>query len=391
MKGIYRNRFFFGMFLFGTVFLLVVLNGCVAGKEASAPTLKIKDKKEVLVAQDIGRGGDISPPRWCGNNALLYEGDYIGIEMIDFIKKKRVQISDTRNDTALNCTPDGKWVLYESHSIMKAGKEGDMAFDEHIKKSGDIGVAASYIYRHEVSTGRSERVAAAGIDEGGSYEAISPDGTKILLGNRHLLNADIYAPEWKPVWFSNEWWERYDTRWFADSSGIAHIRNNPNSICVEFFGEGSWARCFELDMKYKDNIYGLLLDKGNRIYFSIGVGVLDSSGKHFIYRCEIKERDLKCEETPEIKGWFSPAPFLPDGDLIFQDKDCIRSAMSWEAEGKCIADRWYADVEYANISTVGVSPDGRWLAFERYRNSLKTSGGWSVWTIDLFVIDLKND
>ncbi len=391
MKGSYKDNIFILMFLSGIVFSLTALNGCVAAKQASVTTpIKIKGKKEILVARNIGRGGNIYHPNWCGNNALLYEGDNIGIEIIDFITKKRFQISETSNNTALNCSPDGRWVLYESYSIIKTEKQGDLSYSEYVKKSSEVGSTARYIYRQEVSTGRKERVAVAGIDEGGSYEAISPDGTKILLGNKHLLNTDIYLPEWEPAWFSNDSWERYDTRWFADSLGVVNFRHNPNRICVEFFGKDGWGKCFELDLKYKDNIYGLLLDKDGRIYFQIGSGYLDASGIYSVYRCEIKERQLECKKVAEERKGGSPSAILPNGDLILSD-DCIRRAVSWHAEGECVADRRYGDIEYASIFPVGVSPNGRWLAFHRYHNELKMSRGWLLRPADLFVIDLKND
>ncbi|NIQ05811.1 MAG: hypothetical protein GWO20_08835, partial [Candidatus Korarchaeota archaeon] len=109
MKGSYKDNIFILMFLSAIVFSLIALNGCATGKRSSATTpIKIKGKKEILVARNIGRGGNIYHPNWCGNNALLYEGDNIGIEIIDFITKKRFQISETSNNTALNCSPDGR-------------------------------------------------------------------------------------------------------------------------------------------------------------------------------------------------------------------------------------------------------------------------------------------
>lgn len=385
LKDSCKSRLFTGMFLFNVGFLLIALNGCAVLKQVQEIPIEIQDEQEILVAEDIGRGGDIFSSRWCGNNALLYEGDNIGIEMIDFITKERVEISETGNDTALNCSPDGKLVLYESYSIIRTEKEGDMEFDEYIKHSREAGTNARYIYRYAVSTGRKERVAVAGLDEGGSYEAISPDGKKILLGNKHLLNTDIYVTEWEPVWFSNDGWERYDTRWFADSSGVVIFRHNPNRICVEFFGKDGWGKCFEPDLKYKENIYGFQLGRDGNIYFHESPL---SGGKRYIYHCKVSSKELLCDEAAEYAAYDVTFDFLPDGGIVFQKtRECIMRGAQWRVEEDCLVDKRYNDRDYAIVEMVGVSPNGRWLAFQRYRKKQRLNRGWPVYQVDLFVIE----
>src|SRR3990172_11151683 len=77
---------------------------------------KTKLGKEILVMRDVGGGGTIYRPNWCGNNALLFRKGNIGIELIDFISKKRIKISSDRGDWPLNCTPDGNWAFYYHNS-----------------------------------------------------------------------------------------------------------------------------------------------------------------------------------------------------------------------------------------------------------------------------------
>lgn len=385
LKDSCKNRLRTGMFLFNACFLIIALNGCAGLKQAQEIPVEIQGEQEILVAKDIGRGGDIFFPRWCGGNALLYEGDNSGIQMIDFITKERVEISETMNDATLNCSPDGKSVLYESHDIIRTEKEGDMAFDKYIKRTGEIGTAARYIYRYAVDTGREERVAVAGTDEGGSYEAISPDGKKILLGNRHLLNADIYVPEWEPVWFSADGWERYGTRWFADSSGVVIFRHNPDRICVESFGKDGWSRCFEPELRYKNNIYGFHLDRIGNIYFSESPL---SGGKRHAYRCKVSGKELLCDEAPGHAAYDARFDFLPDGHMVFQkNRECIMHSAQQRVEDDCLVGTRYKDTYYAIVEMVGVSPDGRWLAFQRYRNERRPNREGPAYQVDLFVIE----
>ena len=381
--------------LFGMVLLFTAFGGCLRGPSSGERAIKIKGAQEILVAEDVGRGGEVWPPRWCGNNALLYSGEQIGIEKINFITKERVRVSDRHQDSVLGCSPDGKWALYESHHILKTEKMGDLTYDEYLDNREKVGLNSTYIYRHDVSTGNKERVGVAGFDEGGPYDAISPDGTKVLLGNKHILNTEAYVPEWEPVWFSIDWWERYETRWFSDSSGVVHYNHNPNSICVEFFGEDGWGKCFELDLESKDNIGGFMLDNKDRIYFSLidKEYMVPNPGPNptlTVYGCEINGRGLECEVMDRERKTGDPLAFLPDGDLILRG-DCILRAGSWQSEGECVVDRFYGDVEYSRVSFVGISPDGRWLAFHRKLRGQMLPSGRAAYQTDLFVIDIKND
>jgi hypothetical protein len=400
MRGLFMNRNNFLLFL---LIIFFSLNGCADLKQEPEETaIRIKGKEEMLVARDVGRGAGIFLPRWCGNNALLYIGDNIGVELINFTTKKRVQISENRDDTSFNCTPDGKWVLYVDNDIVRT-IEGDMTLDEYAKQDQPRGYAW-YLYRYEVATGKRERIAAIGDGEGGWYEALSPDGSKILLGKRWFLAKDMTPPEWEALWFTNDWerfefttdWSRYETRWFPDSSGVLQTGRYSNSICVEFFGEDGWVGCFELDLKYEGNIFGLKVDNENRIYFQVSEDyvVTQPFSKHFVYRCEIKKKDLFCEEVLERKGSFSSYAFLSDGDLVYDNSykdECIRRFTPWRAEGGCVVDRRYGDVEYRDIMLIGVSHDGRWLVFERSNWEWSPSINDFYHKTDLFVIELKKD
>lgn len=375
--------------------VLLPLWGCAGlpgGPKAAGPAdtaVAAKGGEEILVAEDFIRGWHFFFMGWCGNSALLFAGHDMGVVLIDLVTKKRIRISEDSDDRPLNCTPDGRWVLYHENEEVRTEKGGDIAYDEFLKKQLDVGAWTYYMYRYDVETGKREKVGGVGVDEGGWYEALSPDGKKILLGNRHTLNTELYVPGWEPVWFANYWWGRQGTRWFSDSSGV--VLSRYRQICVEFFGEDGWVKCFPQELKYDENISELALDKEDRIYFQSYVGGAGAlGGLSAVHRCELKGRELLCEQVSGHGGYDGPLAFLPDGDLVYQYADgCIMRGEPWHPGGECIVGDRPEEDDYVGIEMLGVSPDGRWLAFERLRKELRISQGWPVRLRDLFVIDLE--
>ena len=386
VKGACKNRAV-GVFILGVAFLFFALNGYAGEKQAKDRVIKTGFGKERLVIRDIGRGADISLPRWCGNNALLFRGDNIGIEMIDFAKNKRVQISAGRGDMPLNCSSDGKWALYLDTKTFRTDS-GDVSLEDEHVKGHELPGYTLYIYGHETATGKKERVAAVSTE--GSYDALSHDGSRILLGPGHDYAMGSQVPEWQGVWFTNDW-EPYGAKWFQDSSGVVFSRHNPNRICVEFFGKDGWARCFELGPEYKTNVVLQTVDGENRIYFTAGeVNDPAIDGRYFLYRCDIKGRELVCKKILE-RDRLHRLSFLPDGDMVFEGDDCILRLSPGQTHAECVVDKRYSYGRYQNIALYGVSPDGRWLVFDRSKVIETQNGEFSHWQSDLFVIELTNN
>jgi hypothetical protein len=347
--------------------------------------------KETLVAEDVGNGRDIYKGRWCGQSAILYHVENTGLMVIDFVTGNRAHIGGV-NDTMFNCSPDGRWVLYESSGVVKTENEGDMTFDEYVKRIPAAGVAFSYTYRHEMATGRKERVAVTDMEDGEDYHALSPDGKKVILGGRNPFNSEIYVPEWQPVWFSGDQLESYEKRWFDDSSGVASYSHEPTAVCVEFFGDAGWANCFEQDSG-KAEISGLWLDNKGRIYFSMGVDRALPSKAYSIYGCDIAHKTLQCGKIVErdFDGYAHPIGVLANGDFLLRGDDCILRTQSLTAEGRCVANRFYEGNEYDGMYPLGISPDRKKLAIHRYRVGAETDGARAARAvhIDLFIMDLE--
>jgi hypothetical protein len=291
MKGTYR-RVVTGMFLSGTVFLLVAINGCAGIPVSTTMPIKIEGEEEIFVARDVGRGGGIYSLRWCGSSGLIYRlEDTAEVDLTDFQTKERTPLSLNRYDTLLNCSPDGKRVLYlDSESVRSDEEIEEPKIELAPGVFGWLGHTVD-MYMYETATGKRTLVARMRSDT--PYDALSPVGSKILLGERHGLAAKMAVPEWKGVWFTKRW-KPYKAAWFPDSSGVlTYGEGYSNIICVEFFGKGGWAKCFEQEY----NTEALKTDREKRVYFLAEEPLPGEypqeqpvSFKHLLNRCSLRAR-----------------------------------------------------------------------------------------------------
>ena len=124
VKGSFKNRFFTGMFLPGMVLSLIALNGCAGLKQAQEDAgITIEGKKEMLVAEDIGRGHRVSSVFWCGSYAIAVYNEKIGLELIKIPTGERVKVSLKEHDYPFNCSPIGEWVVYMDGASTRRDKQ----------------------------------------------------------------------------------------------------------------------------------------------------------------------------------------------------------------------------------------------------------------------------
>ena len=350
---------------------------------------------ETLVARDLGVGDNVYYTRWCGNTGLVYRRVNAGIEFVDIRSRERIKINlGDSNDTFLNCTSDGEKLLYYDYQSLR--------LDEDIEDPDEFGPGnfgrhqyTEDIYAYEIRTGKKTLVATT--RNSGNYDALSPDGSKILLGRKHGLSSKKSAPEWEGVWFTKNW-DPIQAKWFFDSSGVVtHINTMDHSICVEKFGEDGWAECFNEYNRCDEFKVG----RDNRIYYLDRDAPLDELYHIRLHQCDIKDRKLKCKRI--LKGFddvLSSYGFLPDGDIVFYDRyqgECIRRATPGQGNARCVITPEFGGVVYDSVSLKGISPDGRWLAFTRSnRERRKIKAGHYgqddyLWRPDLFVIELKGN
>jgi hypothetical protein len=395
MKIAHKNRAakMPGVFL---VLPFLVLSGC-AGQMRGAQDrpFDLKSKKEMLVAMDAGNGKGISAIEWCGKNRIIFRID--GVEaravVLDILSKERLEVPISDYADILNCTPDGKKVLYLDEKSTRLdetieGPEREILPGVYccVDKTVDI-------YMYDTETG--ERTFIASIRSGGNYDALSPDGKKILLGKRHRLAGKAPGVEWEDVWFSEMGWELYNAVWFPDSTGFVAGTGFGNTICVEFLGKDGWAKCFTLDV---DKRY-LKIDGKNNIYFyndyfaPLFVDVGDFfPERNRLYRCALKDRELFCERMLAQYDVMAFYGILPNGDIVFGDYDnfqCILQSTRGGQGARCVIGTAYGDAVYDHVYMENISPDQRWLLFERYYVPQDRDKG--PWRVDLFLIDLESD
>jgi hypothetical protein len=402
MKNSHKTKIFTPMFLFSVAFSFIALNGYAVKPALATTPTKIKGGKEILVARDIGGGSPFGVIEWCGNDALLINSDKFGKEWVDFNGNK-VTVSTKETDHLIGCTPDGRWVLYADWDSAREYKDKRGRIPEDIVDEGP-GWHGSVmdLYRHEIPTGIRQKFAVVRDDSGA---LVSPDGLKVLLGNRHDSAIEMPEPRWEQVWLTKEWLYG-NTFWFADSSGVVtEIWGNGSSMGVEFFGENGWAKEFSLERSVCAGEAGCsvmvdAVDNEQRIYLSTGENFLVSERmsmtEYHFFLCKIENRGLFCEKTGDItehKNRFAFVGILPDGDFIFNEygDTCIQRIEQGQANAKCMADIMRGDNTYEEIHMIAVSPDRRRMAFMRGKTPPKPGGGFYAHQYDLFVKELSED
>ncbi|MBI1911989.1 MAG: PD40 domain-containing protein [Deltaproteobacteria bacterium] len=405
MKSL-KNKKILNIFLFSVIFVFAINKGYTAETQATASKpVKIKGEQEILVARDVSGGKMLYTPRWCGSNALLFKTSG-GIELIDIISRKKVKISSDQDDEPLNCTPDGKWVFYHRWSrdlfFPNMGFD-ESTYDESTGMDADLApplLKINEVYRYEVATGIRQKFAITK-DFGPTHNMVSPDGKKFLLGPEcHLVTAN--APMSNYVWFNGDIRRMDEPVWFKDSSGVTAFV--PGRLGIEFFGENGWVKTFDL-WKPGTGISNssLKVDLENRIYFVTTETALEMSegilpqlrGNYLLHRCVIKSTDLVCEKIMVRKN-LGPFDVLPDGDIIFEliyDKGLHRFSPGKTGDELEI-DAQYGGDTYDSVHVIGVSPDGKRFAFERFKETAVFEGtvkADNYFRYDLFVIEITDD
>lgn len=378
-----------------------VHDGCPvsANDKVNGPSLA---ENEILVAKDIGGGlpfsRTFSLSGWCGNTSILIHGTETGIELID-LDGNKTSVSTNGTDYPRGCTPDGKWVIYEDRKSAREYRDRFGRVPENIVDDGPgwHGFIID-LYRYEVATGTRQKFAVVRDD---STASVSPDGLKVLLGNRHDSAIEMPEPKWKALWLTNEW-TYLETFWFPDSSGIATLLwGNGASLGVEFFGQKRWAKEFSLDSisparKFSGSIEAM--DNEGRLYFSTTVYTDGGQGKNIYdyFRCDIKDKELVCEAIGELDGRehrIGSREILPNGNIVFKrdGEYCIRLMEKGQTGSECVADIRHAGAIYENIDLIETSADGKWMAFRRSKLPPPAEKRFYAYQYDLFVKELSRE
>lgn len=343
-------------FLIGFIVLFASFTGYGAGKQGLLNQGELE--KGILVEQNVSLGD----PVWCGRNAFAITNKRLGVRWIDLVKKKVVQIHQSPYVGAVDCTPDGKWLIYVDSQNSR--------YDKGTYASGVVD-----LWRYNLETGQRQKFVIA--QGGGKW---SPDGKKFLLyGSRPKSSIEQPVPKWELVWSQKEWpvGGGFRARWLANSSSV--IIKSADKLYIERFDTKDAIKLINIDL---GDIGHLKVDRFNRIYLiSRGKKGLE---KARLLRCLLKGDTLECEDALKRNNPISEYDITGDGEqIVFLEKgnNCVWDVRSGSTEARCVAQQ--------DGPTVSISPDGKWLAFTPYRKIGETYGH-DVVENDLFVKKLTN-
>ncbi len=216
MRKIIIKKFFLMIFI--GIISLGLFYGCAGvGVKSAVTDIKIKDGTERLVASKYSRSGDnFFTLKWCGNDALFFRSEIYQVGIIDIKTGKRRPLKLSLSDSFLNCTSDGKQLFYMDYA---SKRDGDKTKKTDIELAPGVflwrGGSVEDMYLYDIETHKKILIASAHDMTGD--EVLSPDGKKILLGNRHRLTSKKGGPdEWETVWFAREK-NQSSAIWFPDS------------------------------------------------------------------------------------------------------------------------------------------------------------------------------
>ncbi|MBI1911210.1 MAG: hypothetical protein HYS21_04350 [Deltaproteobacteria bacterium] len=366
-----------------SVFFSSVLNSS-ALENQSPENSGTNTKKERLVARDIGFGS--SDIRWCGKDRFLVYGDK-GLRLLD-LKGQWTVVSTKETDYPLNCSPDGKWVLYVDRKSARIDRGRVEPDEDEMEGEAMWQGYVEDLYRYEVSTGKAQKFATRR-DRPESVDVISPDGKKAFLGGTHNTPFKMPEPRWEMRWLKSEW-AHVAPIWLADSSGIVTMifdeRSNV-SLGVEIFGEDGWSKEFipGRNLDIKGQLGDAMAIKNKTISMrSVKSYSEEKMGRnrYYFYACDIKQSGLSCKEILEFDLRYTDIrdAVLPNGDIIYKESDdkCIRRFSQSKAKAECILDG-------PNIGRFyGLSPDGSRIAY--WRNLKKPDKGFGY---GLYIMDVN--
>lgn len=354
------------------VYALLLGTGLGRAEEGGAPGDR-PASREIVVAPDARKVG----ARWCGSRALVLEARERGIEWMSVPDGRRVEVSGNPGDYPLNCSSDGRWVLYADERSRRAGvRVFPVPPDVEIPEwEGDV----VDLYRYEVATGRRDRI---GVVRAPAHyvDAMAPSAWRVFFGARHgEKTAEMGEPKWEGLWLTKDWSLLF-VRWLPDSSGVVGIFRG--QVGVEVFGRRGWRKLFNPPLGY---VVGIDVDAAGRIYLAVSSG--GPGAKLSLHRCGIEQKRLRCERILKQYEDLGSYTVLPAGDVLLTEdrkSPCVRRVRPGGVAGTCIVDRGEYEVVGARAS-----PDGQWALIDRYGLGRLPSGITDITRRQLSVVNLE--
>ncbi len=346
----------------GVFLLLILLTSVIGYADEKIKSNSTEHKEEILVARDVAN----LCPIWCGDKALIYLTES-GIFWQDIISNEKIKVANYGN-LPLDCTPEGNWIIYADKKSVR--------WDKGSFKKGVVDIC-----RYDLSERKHQKFAI--IYDVGPYDILSPKEFKILLGKRPNSAIEMPEPKWEPVWSQNEWLPG-GAVWLSDSSGAVRILRN--KLAVEIFSPTQRSMILDPQLGEIVNLRNLQVDSNNRVYMLVKKKLKGTGEKEHVVRCQINfnEGRVLCENISECSYSIIDFNVSSDGKSIVFTEDKNHYIQSLRIESK--------EVKCLTTSpghNLKISPNGKWVAFTRFRKIGKSSG-YDIVTNDLFIVKLEN-
>lgn len=337
--------------------LLVFVYAFIYAEVATPTTKKYPPYPIVLTIPETAEGS-VNNAQWCGSSAVLYYFGYLepgdqtpkshGTYWVNVITKERKKLKLDNRTIVWGCTPNGKWVVFQSHpdDTAKYGygtwrynlktDKSEKLFNESIVNSKN----EKFITHYDRSRGtlatdeRLKIIKLANSYSDNGFEAVlMPDQTTILVHDRVQ---DRSNPSNKsPV-------PRYTIEDHSEKKVVTR------SLDVDF-------PLSSLRVDKKNHIYGIYYDRN------------EPRDTLYLYKCRLIMNALKCEPAihgnPNIKPGYE---ISLDGSYIYfqqQGNDCIWRYRVTDIKRECIAKR--------NFGTLlALSPEGKYLAYSKSKEPI---------------------
>ncbi|MEE9543834.1 MAG: hypothetical protein V3V95_08645 [Thermodesulfobacteriota bacterium] len=343
-------------FIFGLAFLFILFGCHTLEVQPEKSGVKIRAINERLIVKNVSN----IPPIWCGSG-LVYVATRRGGYLYD-VKSGQTQPVDINYGFPMDCSPDGKWLVYLD--------KVNYGYD---KKGGTSLVDA---WRYEIATGEHQRFAVMDDDS----PVFSPSGNRLFMGSKTSVDIEMPEPKWELFWSTEKRTNSY--AWLNESvviGGTIHPRKDNDRTVVEILEPERKT----LYLKPPPGIEFASLwfaDGQNRFYIN--------ADYERLLRCtlNIEDERMECEVllegTRDVHAVIAGSMFAEE-TLIFtrREEKCIRAKTFGEDEADC-----FITTEHKSGNYAVTSPDDKYLAFTV---SWKNTSGRFI--DDLYIVELLTD
>lgn len=264
-----------------TVAFVLFLSSQSFSVAASEASLAVPTNSERLIAKNV----TYTEAVWCGNDEVVLNSEKSGPILFSLSKGGQRKIAKRNHIRAVNCSPDGKWLITVDTSSSR--------YDKDAKGHDDYEHGVYDFLRAAVAGAKYEHFAIA---QGGGYW--SPDGSKILFfGEAPHLSIKQPEPQWEFYW-SHGWPSGTGgvATWMLDSKSILlghggkfYLQRDQELISLEIISPTYSANTFP-------EIGEIKVDAQGNIYVST-TDTKSLAMMYQLFKCAINLSKISCTEN----------------------------------------------------------------------------------------------